>query len=143
MPQGQPAAARRVPAHEARSRAARLARLLDSQFRIPGTDYRIGLDGIVGIIPGIGDTVTTALSLIIIAEAVHLGVSKPTLAKMLGNVAIDWLVGLVPVAGDVFDIMYKANLRNVDLLERELAARDFVSTQPPRPAPGSPGPSSA
>ena len=84
---------------------------------------RIGLDGLVGLIPGIGDTITSALSLLILAEAIQLRVRKRTLAAIAANIALDWVVGLVPVVGDVFDIVYKANTRNVVLLEAELAAR--------------------
>lgn len=110
-------------ARSPQSRSARLAWLLDSQFQIPGTSIRVGLDGLIGIIPGIGDTITTCLSLLIIAEAVQLRVSKRTLLAMGGNVALDWVVGLVPLLGDVFDIMYKANMRNLALLEADLAGR--------------------
>ena len=106
-----------------RSRAARIAWLLDNQFQIPGTSVRVGIDGLVGLIPGIGDTITTCLSLLILAEAIQLRVRKRTLAIMLGNIALDWLVGLVPLLGDAFDILYKANMRNLALLEADLAAK--------------------
>lgn len=107
-----------------RSRAGRLAWMLDNQFQIPGTSVRVGLDGILGLIPGIGDTISSGLSLLILAEAVQSHVSRRTLAKMAGNIALDWVIGLVPVAGDVFDIIYKANMRNLALLEADLAARE-------------------
>lgn len=107
-----------------RSRAARIAWLLDNQFQIPGTSVRVGIDGLVGLIPGIGDTITTCLSLLILAEAIQLRVRKRTLAIMIGNIALDWIVGLVPLLGDAFDILYKANMRNLAILEADLAARD-------------------
>ncbi len=110
-----------------RSRSAALARLLDSQFEIPGTGVRFGIDAAIGLIPGIGDTISAAIGSLIIAEAVQLGVRKPVIAKMAANLAIDWVIGLVPIAGDVFDVMYKANMRNLDLLERELMERDIVA----------------
>lgn len=115
-------ARRRIP-DEPISSAARLATLLDSQFAIPGTNFRFGLDGLLGLIPGIGDTIATGLSLIIVAEAMSRGLRKRVIALMLGNIALDWLIGLIPIVGDIFDIMYKANLRNLRLLEGELLAR--------------------
>lgn len=105
-----------------RSRAERiarldtLARLLDTAFVIPGTRFRFGMDGLIGLVPGIGDAVTTALSLWIVYEAHQLGAPKHMLVRMLGNVALDGVVGSVPLAGDVFDVMWKANRRNVSLL---------------------------
>lgn len=107
-----------------RSRAGRLAWMLDNQFQIPGTSVRVGLDGILGLIPGVGDTISSGLSLLILAEAVQLHVHRRTLAKMAGNIALDWVIGLVPLLGDVFDILYKANMRNLALLEADLAARE-------------------
>ncbi|MCL4221530.1 MAG: DUF4112 domain-containing protein [Phycisphaerales bacterium] len=112
-------AQRRIPAQPS-SHAARLATLLDSQFVIPGTNIRFGIDGLLGLIPGIGDTIAMVLSLIIVAEAVSRRVRKRVIALMLGTIALDWLIGLVPLVGDVFDVAYKANLRNLRLLEEEL-----------------------
>ena len=105
-----------------RSRAERiarmdaLARLLDTAFVVPGTRIRFGMDGLIGLVPGIGDAVTTALSLFIVYEAHQLGAPRHMLVRMLGNVALDGVVGSVPVAGDVFDVMWKANRRNMRLL---------------------------
>jgi len=105
-----------------RSRAERiarmdaLARLLDTAFVVPGTRIRFGMDGLIGLVPGIGDAVTTVLSLWIVYEAHQLGAPRHMLVRMLGNVALDGVVGSVPVAGDVFDVMWKANRRNVRLL---------------------------
>lgn len=107
--------------------------MLDNQFQIPGTSIRVGLDGILGLIPGIGDTISVGLSLLILAEAVQLHVRKRTLAKMAGNIALDWVIGLVPLVGDAFDILYKANMRNLALLEADLAARERAGS-PPNPA---------
>jgi Domain of unknown function (DUF4112) len=90
--------------------------LLDTAFAIPGTRVRIGLDGLLGLIPGVGDLLGVVLSSYIIFAAARLGASRLTLLRMLGNVALDGLVGVVPMLGDVFDIAWKANVRNVALL---------------------------
>jgi hypothetical protein len=113
--------------HKFQSKSARLAWLLDARFQIPGTSMRIGLDGLLGLIPGIGDTITTLLALLILGEAIQRRCRPSTLLKMAANIGIDWLIGLLPIAGDVFDILFKANLRNLALLEQDLASR-----HPPR-----------
>ncbi|MDX1541874.1 MAG: DUF4112 domain-containing protein [Geminicoccaceae bacterium] len=101
-------------------RLEKFAHLLDEQFRIPGTNYRMGLDGLVGLIPGIGDTATALLSSYVILEAYRLGVPNSLIARMLANIGIDWAVGSIPVLGDVFDVAFKANRRNVSMLLRHL-----------------------
>ena len=107
--------------HAARiRRLAALSRLLDDSFGIPGTRWRFGLDGLLGLIPGAGDAATAVLSAYIINEARKLGVRRGTLARMLGNLAVDVAVGAVPVIGDLFDVAFKANRRNMRLLVREL-----------------------
>jgi hypothetical protein len=93
-----------------------LSRLLDTAFAIPGTRYRIGLDGLFGLLPGIGDSVGAILSSYIIFVAARLGASKQVLIRMVGNVALESLIGLIPILGDIFDIAWKANVRNVALL---------------------------
>ncbi len=90
-----------------------LSHLLDDFLRIPGTNIRFGLDGIVGLIPGIGDILGAMASWIIILAAWLRGVPKVTLARMLANVAIETIIGTVPVLGDAFDIAWKANRRNL------------------------------
>ena len=97
-------------------RLTALARLLDARFLIPGTNFRFGLDGLIGLIPGIGDTATNLVSLYILYEARRLGASRATLVRMAANIGIDWLVGLVPLAGDLFDVAFKANIRNLRLM---------------------------
>lgn len=101
----------------------RLATLLDSRFALPGTKIRFGLDTIVGVVPVVGDTITFAAGAAIVVEAMRLGVRRRVLAQMGTNLLIDWLVGLVPVADLVLDTMYKAHLRNLRLLEREVEGR--------------------
>jgi hypothetical protein len=98
-----------------------LARTLDARFRIPLTGFRIGLDGLIGLIPGIGDTLALLPSGYLVARGWQLGARKRTLVRMGANTAVDYLVGLVPLVGDVLDIGYKGNLRNVALLRAEIA----------------------
>lgn len=105
------------------ARLDRYATLMDARFRVPGTRIRFGLDPIIGLIPGIGDALGLALSLYVVVEAVRLGVSKRVLFSMLRNVGLEALVGVVPVLGDVFDIGFKANLRNAALLRRYIEDR--------------------
>ena len=102
------------------ARAKGLARVLDDLIRIPGTNIGIGLDPIIGLIPGVGDMAGGLLSTYILAVAARQGVPTSVLLRMLGNLAVDSLVGVVPVVGDLFDFGVKANRRNVDLLERYL-----------------------
>ena len=104
------------------ARARNLARLLDEAIRIPGTGIGIGLDAVVGLIPGVGDLAGGLMSAYVLATAARAGVPKAVLGRMLVNLATDSLVGTVPVLGDLFDVGYKANTRNVRLLEQALAA---------------------
>jgi hypothetical protein len=95
-----------------------LARLLDVAFILPGTNIRYGLDGLIGLIPVVGDLIATAISLWIVREARELGAPWHVTGRMLGNVALDGAVGLVPVLGDAFDVVFRANIRNMRLLRR-------------------------
>lgn len=104
-------------------RIARLeafARLLDVAFVLPGTNIRYGIDGLIGLIPVVGDVVTTAISLWVVREARALGAPWHLTARMLGNVAVDGAVGIVPFVGDAFDVMFRANVRNVKMLRKWL-----------------------
>ncbi len=105
-----------------------LARFLDSSIAIPGTSWKFGFDAVVGLVPVVGDLIGGVLSGYIILEAARAEVPVFTLARMLVNVGVDTLVGAVPALGDVFDAAWKANMKNVALLERHLA----VSTPPLR-----------
>jgi len=94
-----------------------LAWLLDSSIRLPRTNFRIGLDGLIGFIPGVGDIFGGVMSSYIIAEAARMGLPKSTLIRMTYNVLVETLIGMIPVAGDLFDIAWKANNRNIKLLQ--------------------------
>lgn len=96
----------------------RWARIFDSAFRIPGTQITFGIDPILGLIPGLGDVASPVFSLFFIWHGVKLGVPKVVLARMVFNALIDAIVGLVPVAGDLFDFGWKATAWNLALLER-------------------------
>ncbi|MEA2868855.1 MAG: hypothetical protein QOE39_3570 [Bradyrhizobium sp.] len=95
-----------------------LAKLLDIAFILPGTNIRYGIDGIIGLIPVVGDLIATAFSLWLVREARALGAPWHITARMLGNVAVQGVAGMVPVAGDAFDVMFRANIRNVRMLRR-------------------------
>jgi hypothetical protein len=96
----------------------RWAVLLDSAFKVPGTNVRFGLDAIIGIVPGLGDLVAPVFTLILLGTALRMRVPGVVVARMVLNAGIDMLMGLVPVAGDVADVFWKADLRNMALLER-------------------------
>jgi len=107
--------------HEERLAQVRwLAGVMDDAFHVPGTKLRFGWDSILGLFPGLGDVLTSALSLLIVHHAWQTGASKLTLARMLGNVGVDFVVGSVPFIGDLFDFVWKANRKNARLLEQYL-----------------------
>ena len=105
-------------------RLENLADWLDSRFVIPGTTIRFGLDSLLGLIPGLGDGVLALPSVYLILSAHRMGVSGLVLVQMIANVVIDMLLGTVPVLGDIFDVGFKANRRNVALLRRHVSRRD-------------------
>ncbi len=106
------------PAHAPRlKRMRQLSQLLDSAIAIPGTKQRIGLDPILGLIPGGGDTVSALLSGYIIVEAAQMGLPRKALVQMVLNIVVDTVAGSVPVVGDIFDVVSKANLRNMQIVE--------------------------
>jgi hypothetical protein len=100
-----------------------LSRLLDTMFVVPGTNIRFGLDAIIGLVPGIGDMITTAMSSWLIYEAHRLGISRWALARMIGNVAVDGVIGSIPIVGDAFDVAFRANRRNMRILREQLARK--------------------
>ena len=100
-----------------------IANVLDSAFQIPGTNQRVGIDAVIGLIPGLGDIATTLLSSYIIWEARNLGVSRFALARMMANLGIHAAVGSVPLVGDVFDAFFRVNQRNMRILRSQLESR--------------------
>lgn len=102
------------------ARVERVARLLDTRYGLPGTRLRFGLDSLVGLIPGVGDTVMLLPSLWIMAVAHKHGVSKGIIAKMAWNAGVDYVVGSIPIAGDLFDLVFKSHRRNATLLREAL-----------------------
>lgn len=99
-----------------------VGKLLDDAFRVPGTEMRFGLDPLVGVLPVAGDGVMALISLYVVAEAINLGVPKTAVARMLVNVGIDAVIGSIPLLGTLFDAGWKANQRNVRLVERHVDA---------------------
>ncbi len=115
--------------HQRLQRLDKLAWLLDANFRVPGTQFRFGLDGLIGLIPGVGDVIGAVFSAYIMVQSARSGASAALLLRMVGNILIEALVGLVPVLGDLFDIAFRANLRNVALLRAHLQAPQPVQRQ--------------
>ncbi len=112
------------PARHARIEQLRkFAELMDGQFCVPGTNIQFGLDAIIGLVPGIGDLVCGALSLWLIREAQRLGAPKWLIAKMIWNVTVEVTVGAVPLVGDLFDVAWKANRMNIELLSRHFSRK--------------------
>jgi hypothetical protein len=94
-----------------------IAKLMDAQFSIPGTNFRFGLDGIIGLIPGAGDLSTFAVSGYLLTIMARNGASGFVLARMVLNVLIDAIIGMIPILGDIFDLAFKANMRNLKLMK--------------------------
>ena len=105
-------------------RIRKIAKLLDTAIGIPGTKFRIGLDPILGLIPGGGDLVGAAISAYMIYLATSFGLEKSKINQMIKNIALETTVGFVPIVGDLFDVYFKANIRNLDILEQHLAQTD-------------------
>ena len=107
-----------TPSSDPLARARTLARLLDSAAKVPGTGIRFGADAILGLIPGLGDVAGAALAGYLVLLAQRLGAPRAVVLRMLANVAVDTIGGTVPVIGDLFDVAFKSNTRNVALLEQ-------------------------
>jgi hypothetical protein len=99
-----------------------LARWMDNVFEIPGTGIRFGLDALIGLVPALGDVITSFVSMYILRVAARRGVPRVVLLRMSANLAIDYVLGSVPVVGDAFDVYWKANIKNVELLKRHAVA---------------------
>ncbi|QDT37080.1 DUF4112 domain-containing protein [Stratiformator vulcanicus] len=102
------------------ARLERLANSTDELFRVPGTNIKFGLDSIVGLVPGLGDVATALVSVLFITEGARLGIRRSVLMRMVVNIITDSTVGAVPLAGDVFDVAFKSNTKNLALLKREI-----------------------
>jgi hypothetical protein len=110
---------------EALDRLDMLARLFDTAFILPGTNIRFGVEAVMRLVPGIGDAAASALSCWLLYEAHRLGVPKHVFARMAANVAIEGLVGAVPFLGDMFDVGFRANRRNVKILQEYFKSEAF------------------
>jgi hypothetical protein len=113
----------RDEADAAYARVDALARVMDSMVAIPGTKIRLGVDALLGLVPVIGDVISHAISSYIIWEARRIGVSRWTMTRMVGNSLTDFAIGIVPFVGDAFDVAFRANMRNLALLRREMERR--------------------
>lgn len=102
------------------NRIRKFSRILDASIGLPFTKFKIGLDPILGLVPGLGDVVTTAFSAYIIVMAARFGLPWRTIRQMLLNVGLEFVVGEIPIIGDIFDAFYKSNIRNLSLLEQHL-----------------------
>jgi hypothetical protein len=102
------------------SRIRRLSRLMDTAFRLPGIGIKVGLDPIIGLVPGLGDIIATLISAYIIFLAARFRLPTPILQKMFFNVGLEAVIGSIPLLGDIFDAFYKSNVRNLGLLEAHL-----------------------
>ncbi|MEM8611564.1 MAG: DUF4112 domain-containing protein [Cyanobacteria bacterium P01_H01_bin.105] len=106
--------------HPRLKRLRNLSHILDNAIAIPGIGYRVGLDPLIGLLPGGGDLMAGLISIYVVAEAAQLGVPAATLGRMGLNILTEVLIGTIPMIGDFFDVVWKANARNVDLLERHI-----------------------
>lgn len=110
------------------SRIRKIAKLLDTAIGIPGTKFRIGLDPILGLFPGGGDLITAGISTYMIYLATRFGLERSEIFKMIKNVAIETVIGSIPIGGDIFDAYFKANMRNLEILEQHLAKTEAEPT---------------
>ena len=105
-----------------------LSTYLDGLFRVPGTGWRFGLDSLIGLIPNVGDTLTSLASFYILIAGVRYGVPKITLLRMAFNIGLDYLVGTIPFIGDAFDFVWKANKQNMDLIRERATGKNVGTT---------------
>ncbi|WP_375262235.1 DUF4112 domain-containing protein [Palleronia sp.] len=111
-------------------RLDRISRRMDTAFRIPIIGKRVGWDGLLGLVPGIGDVLTLAPAAYIVYESHRLGLPPNKLARQAVNVGLDSLVGTIPLAGDLFDMAFKSNRRNVEILREHVEARIAAEARP-------------
>lgn len=103
-----------------RKRIESMEHVLERSFRIPGVNYPVGLDSIIGLVPVVGDLITAAMGAYIVWEARNLGIPKWKLWRMAGNIAFDSAIGAIPIAGDAFDLMFRSNTRNLRIIKKHL-----------------------
>ena len=108
----------------------RISKVLDNAITIPGTKISFGLDPILGLLPGGGDTITGGLSAYIVVEAARMGLPREVLGKMVGNILLDSFAGTIPVLGDLFDVGWKSNIKNMELLEKHLEITETEKANP-------------
>lgn len=114
---------------ETTGRAREFARIMDSAFRVPGTRFRFGLDPILGLVPGLGDAIGGGFGFYLLVQAFRAGAPPVVMIRMFANIAADLVLGAVPLLGDLFDAGFKANLRNLGLLERYQASPEATRTR--------------
>lgn len=105
-----------------------LSTYLDGLFRVPGTGWRFGLDSLIGLVPNVGDSLTSLMSFYILIAGVRYGVPKITLLRMAFNIGLDYLVGTIPLIGDAFDFFWKANKQNMDLIRERATGKNVGTT---------------
>jgi|TARA_Y100001947_G_scaffold97726_1_gene83406 hypothetical protein len=105
-------------------RLKRLSHNLDEAFTIPGTERKIGIDPIIGLIPGGGDLIGGALSIYIMHAGIRMGMPRSVIIRMFGNIALEFIIGCIPIIGDLFDAMWKSNQRNVKLIEDSIISEE-------------------
>ena len=105
---------------ETQRRLQRIAKLMDSQIRVPVIGLRIGVDAILGLVPGFGDVLTGAIGAYLIYEAQRLGIPRSAVLRMIANIAVDTAIGAIPIAGDIWDFFFRANDRNMQILARHI-----------------------
>ena len=116
---------------ESVARLEALGRLMDGAFVLPGTNIRLGLDAIIGLVPVAGDLISGLVSSYLIWEARQLGVPRWLIARMMANTFLDTTIGAIPLFGDAFDLMFRANMKNMGLLRRHMAKRGLVAPAGP------------
>jgi hypothetical protein len=116
---------------ESVARLEALGRLMDGAFVVPGTNIRLGLDAIIGLVPVAGDVISGLVSSYLIWEARQLGAPRFLIARMMANTFLDTTIGAIPVVGDAFDVMFRANMKNMALLRRHMEKRGFTRAAGP------------
>ena len=115
------------------ARLEAVAKVMDGVLAVPGTNIRLGVDALIGLVPGIGDVISGLISSYLIWEARQLGAPRWLIGRMMANTLLDTTVGAIPILGDAFDVMFRANMKNMALLRRHMAKRGLASREPRGP----------